>query len=270
MRLAMAVLIGGMVCFPGYADDPPAFEAASIKPSAPRDGRGRTVRMDGGPGTKDPTRIDFLNVSLASLITRAYGLSYWQLSGPDWIETESFDVTAKVPPGATKEQFHTMLQNLLAERFGLKVHPERKEVELYSLTAAKNGPKLKPHVKTPEAEAGAEPSGPMKTDPGGYPILAPGTTMAWMRGKARLHGRDQDIAWLVGQLSGQLGGPVTDNTGLTGRYDFALFWAARQGDDGSPDLPEAVQQQLGLKLERKKGPIDMLVVDRVDKAPREN
>jgi len=267
MRLATIALMAGMVCGQAYADDPPAFEAASIKPG---DLRARTVRMDGGPGTKDPTRIDFLNVSFANIITRAYGLNYWQLTGPDWIESERFDVTAKVPPGATKEQFQTMLQNLLAERFGLKVHRETKQVELYSLIAGKNGPKLKPHVRIPEAEADDPQPGSLKTDAGGYPVLTHGMTMAWTRGKARLQGADQDIAWLVGQLAGQLGGPVTDDTGLTGRYDFALYWAARQGDDGSPELPEAVQQQLGLKLERKKGPIDMLVVDRADKTPREN
>jgi uncharacterized protein (TIGR03435 family) len=270
MRLATIALFAGMVCSAGYADDPPAFEAASIKPSAPRNGRGRTVRMDGGPGTKDPTRIDFLNSSLASLVTRAYGLNYWQLTGPDWMQTESFDVTAKVPSGATKQQFQTMLQNLLAERFGLEVHRESKQVELYSLTAGKNGPKLKPHVKTSGPEPGDTEPGPLKTGPDGYPVLTHGMTMAWMRDKARLQGSDQDMAWLVRQLAGQLGGPVSDDTGLTGRYDFALYWAAQQGDDGSPDLPEAVQQQLGLKLERKKGPIEMLVVDRVDKTPREN
>ncbi len=271
MRTLLILLLS---CGALYADDPLAFEVASVKPSVkPQPGsRGWTsMKMDGGPGTPDPTRIDYQNVNMSSLITRAFDLNYWELSAPDWIVVEQFDITAKVPVGATKEQFRTMLQNLLAERFKLQVHRETREVAMYSLTAGKNGSKLKPHVETPPVagEEKLEP-GPLKRDAEGYPILTHGTTMAWTNGKARLQGFDKDMAWLTGQLSGQLGGPLRDDTGLQGRYDFELYWAARQGDDGSPDLPAAVAQQLGLKLEKKKGPLQILVVDRLERIPSGN
>ena len=270
MRTLLVLLLS---CCALAADDPLAFEVASVKPSVKPQPGSRGLRMAGGPGTPDPTRIDYQNVTMSSLITKAYDLNFWELSAPDWIVVEYYDVTAKVPAGATKEQFRTMLQNLLTERFKLQVHRETREVDVYSLTAGKNGSKLKPHVETPPAPEENKPEpgpGPLKRDAEGYPILTHGTTMAWTNGKARLQGFDRDMAWLVGQLSGQLGGPLRDDTGLKGRYDFQLYWAARQGDDGSPDLPAAVAQQLGLKLEKRKGPLDMLVVDRLERIPSGN
>jgi uncharacterized protein (TIGR03435 family) len=267
MRTLVFLLACVLACLAPAADEP-VFEVASVKASVkPQPGsRGwTTMRMDGGPGTGDPTRIDFQNVNMSSLITRAYDLDYWKLSAPDWIVTENYDVTAKVPAGATKEQFQKMLQNLLAERFKLQVHRETRQVDMYSLTVRNS--KLKPHVETPAAGAEKSEPGPLKRDAEGYPILTHNTTMAWTNGKARLQGFDKDITWLAGQLSGQLGGPLSDDTGLRGHYDIELYWAARQGDDGSPDLPSALQQQLGLKLEKKKGPVEMLIVDRLERTP---
>lgn len=261
------------------ADDPAAFEVASVKLSVRPEGRNAIspVRMDGGPGTQDPTRIDYQNVSLSNLVTQAYGLNHWQLSGgPDWMYMPLYDITARVPAGATKEQFQLMLQNLLAERFKLQAHRETKELPIYYLTAGKNGSKLKPHVEVPPPPDNADkPSGRLKIGADGYPILSNGTTMAVTNDRARMQMVDKDLAWLAGQLSLQLGGPVSDETGLTGKYDIALYWSARhpnaQSDaDAEPDLIEAVQQQLGLKLEKKKGPSEMLVIDHVEKEPTGN
>jgi len=265
------------------ADDPPAFEVASVKASAPPPTGGRGFhagpRMNGGPGSGDPTRIDYTNVSMTNLVSVAYGVEYWQVTGPDSMSMNSYDITARVPPATTREEFLAMLRNLLAERFRLQAHHEPREVSLYSLVIAKGGARLRPHVEKPATKEGGEPAAdapqPLRRDPDGYPILTRGMTMAVSGGKARLGIENKDIGWLVGQLSAQLGGPVKDDTGLTGHYDFALFWSARPHSpqteaEGGPDLIEAVQGQLGLKLERKKGPIDYVVVDHVERVPSGN
>jgi len=237
------------------------------------------VRMGGGPGTGDPTRIDYRNCSLTSIVGRAYKFSHWQITAQDWMGMASFDIAAKVPPGATEEQFRLMLQNLLAERFKLQVHRETKEMALYSLSVARNGPKLKPHVEAaPPAGAGEsrpEENRRLKADSNGYPILSGGTSMAVMNDKARLQFDNTDMAALADQFSGTLGTPVIDDTRLEGKYDIALFWttplpSARVDADASPDLFAAVQEQLGLKLERKKGPVEILVIDRAQRVPTGN
>lgn len=263
------------------ADDPPTFEVASVKPSVRPEGTKGffRVKMDGGPGTPDPTRIDYENVSMINLITRAYDLNHWQVSGPDWMGLAMYDITARVPAGATEEQFRLMLRNLLAERFNLQVHRDTKELPIYTLTVGKSGSKLKPHVPTPppdyDDKAAADGPGRIKTDADGYPILSRGMSMASTNDRARMQMFDKNVAWLVDQLSGQLGGPVTDETGLTGKYDIALYWSSRRPNaqtdaDNEPDLIAAVQQQLGLKLEKKRGPSEMLVIDHVEKKPTGN
>jgi len=280
---ALAALMG-CCSWAQPADDAPAFEAASVKPSPPPEsGRNAFFRvsMDGGPGTGDPARIDYRNCSLASIAGRAYKVSYWQIVAEDWMSREKYDIAATVPPGATKEQFEAMLRRLLADRFKLRVHHETRQMEAYSLTVAKNGPKLKPHVETAaEADATApapDAIGNLKADSNGYPILPKGMGMAMMDDKARLQWDNADVAALVNQLSGQLGAPVNDDTGLLGRYDIALYWAAsRPGAEPKadlgpdPDLFAAVAEQLGLKLEKKKGPVDILVIDHAEKVPTAN
>jgi uncharacterized protein (TIGR03435 family) len=108
------------------------------------------MRMSGGPGTKDPGRITYNGVTLKMLLKRAYDISPDQISGPDWLDSERYDIVAKVPPGTTPEQFRLMLQNLLAERFELRQHRETKTLPVYLLTVANNGPKLEPTETLPE------------------------------------------------------------------------------------------------------------------------
>ena len=125
----------------------PEFEVASVKPSQPPTGGPFRVGTSGGPGSKDPTLWACENFSLSNLITMAYGIAHYQLSGPDWLGASMFDVTARVPEGATRDQFKLMLQNLLAERFKLTVHHESKDLPVYELAIAKGGPKLKESVE---------------------------------------------------------------------------------------------------------------------------
>ena len=129
------------------------FEVASVKPAAPQTGGRVFVGRQGGPGTPDPGRVTYTNVALKNLITMAYDVKPYQVTGPDWLETERFDIQAKLPQGATKEQANMMMQNLLAERFKLSFHKVTKEFPLYELVVGKNGPKLKASVEDPGAAA---------------------------------------------------------------------------------------------------------------------
>jgi uncharacterized protein (TIGR03435 family) len=275
----------------GYAQSP-TFEVASIKPSPPPS-RGRVV---GCPS--DPGRIACTYMTVSALIWLAYEPSRLEgITGDIGRFANRYDVYVKVPPGSTKEQIRLMWQNLLAERFKLKVHHEPKEVQGYDLVVAKGGPKMKEAAETPPASDSPPPtlvptgaiSAPhLGSD--GFPELRPGTTSAMVANKARWR---QDAATPEGiatMLSSQLGQPVHDSTGLKGKYAVTLSWvtgppgagrgaAVAQPEAGSPiaessepegpTLIEALQSQLGLRLEPKKVTVQVLVVDHVEK-PTEN
>ena len=253
---ALAALLG-CGAWAQAAAEAPAFEVASVKPSPPaQGGRFAFSTMRGGPGSTDPTRFEGRSVSLNFLMSRAHNLSGWQVLGPDWMDREKFDIDAKVPPGATLEQFQAMLRKLLAERFKMEIHREAKEMALYTLTVAKGGPKLTPHVQAPQPEG----------NPAGGSSAAP---------KGCLQKDDTDLAWLVASLPGQLGAPVRDDTGLKGSYDITLCWLVRApsappDDDPRPTLFEALERQLGLKLERKREPLEVVVIDHAEKVPTGN
>lgn len=269
------------------------FEVTSIKPSPAQTGAIR-VGCTGGPGQPDAGTLRCQNMSLTNLIARAYSLAPYQFTAPDWMQSQMFDITAKVPEGATKEQFALMLQNLLIDRFKLKAHHEFKEMTKYELRVAKNGPKVKESVDDPASKDGdthlpPAPPGRPAIDSDGYPVLAPGRQgMMMMNGRARLFYPNWTMEQLARQLAGQLGKPVTDATGLKGKYDIGLYWSTdtmRAGtpvadgtpgsmpmiaDNSGPTLEKAIQDQLGLRLESTKGPVDVLVVDHMDEHPTEN
>jgi uncharacterized protein (TIGR03435 family) len=239
-------------------------------------------------------------MNLPNLVTMAYDIPHYRLTAADWMNDAKFDLVAKIPPGTTKEQLRLMEQNLLAERFKLTVHHETKEMQMYELTVGKGGPKLKESVEEPEPPAPkADASGPAPPPPGppkftmgadGFPAMT-GNGMIMMNGRARRQQTKETMDHFVQFVSGQLGRPVTDATGLKGKYDFVLTWASegmampgRAGTAASSDagagasapeaepLPTLMQavQQLGLKLESKKGPVDILVIDHAEKVPIEN
>ncbi len=151
------------------------------------------VRETGGPGDKDPERFTAENVSFQNLVEDAWDLKPYQIAGPEWMAMTRFMVTAKVPAGATREQFRVMLRNLLAERFALTVHWDTKELPIYEMVVAKGGPKLKesaPEQPQPETD-GQKPAERLKAGADGFPVLPEGgeTTMAIMRGKAARRAR---------------------------------------------------------------------------------
>ncbi len=268
-----------------------SFEVASVRASAPYDPtRGQTVSIHGGPGTDDPEMYTIENYYLTSIVAEAYEMPFYRVVAPDWMlsPTGKFDIRARVPKDATNEQLHAMLRNLLLERFKMKVHIEKKEMALYELSIAKGGVKFRDAVvKKPKPGDDDSPkrSGPLPRDAEGYPILDGGTTMAAAYDHARAQYQNQPMSRLVQLLSGQLRSPVNDLTGLTGKYDFYLQWVYAQNRAGSgngstplagasdpagPTLEQAVLAQLGLKLEKKKGPVDIVVVDSAEKTPTEN
>ncbi len=264
---------------------PLAFDVASIKASPPRvPGTPMRVGCTGGAETKDPGRWTCENASLSDLVSQAYDLRAYQLVAPDWMNEARFHIGATMPATTTRAQFREMLRTLLAERFGLKVHPEKKEMPGYELTVAKNGPKFKeaaPPLPEEPDDAPRRGPGPPKRDERGFPVLPPGrNSMAIMQGRAAAQWPNMTTEELARNLSYQAQRPVTDATGLKGKYDFAFYWITPRmvaptpegdaSDPAGPSLFAALQDQLGLKLESKKVTLDVTVVDHAEKTPTEN
>jgi uncharacterized protein (TIGR03435 family) len=283
--MSTKVIVAALLCWIAPAQTPkPDFEVASVKPATPLGPIGLRSDRKGGPGTSDPGLYTCRNCPLAWVLYEAYDLKTYEFQGPDWLANTRFDFEARIPAGTTKPVFQQMLQNLLADRFKLAVHREQKAMEVYEMTVAKNGPKFKESTPAAPAAAAADGPGQIKRDAEGFPILGPKMMMAVVPGHARLRSDSQTMSWLADQLSAQLGGPVTDATALKGKYDFILSWAFGEetaavvpGEAGAPHvdayrpaLINAVQAQLGLKMDRKKAPVEVLIVDHADKSPTAN
>jgi len=249
----------------------PAFEVVSVKASPPD--AGSTVGSRGGPGTRTPGVWTCQNMSLNNIVWIAFNLRSQQLVAPDWMNEPRFDITAKISAGATREQFYVMLQNLLAERFGLKVHHDRKEVQGYELTVSKGGPKFKEATTEPTKDAAPPVPQVPVLGPDGFPTAIPGINgINITRNRARGQWLRVKIERLVRDLDSQVGAPIVDATGLTGTYDLSLYWVPDpiQPDAAGPTILAALQSQLGLKLESKKVIIPVVVVDYSAKVPVEN
>jgi len=238
MRRYLSVLA---IAAAGWAQG--GFEVASVRPAAPG-AKGMNIRRDAAGG------ITASNVNLRTLIVLAYNIQDYQLSGgPGWIESERYEVIAKVPADARKSDTWPMLRALLAERFHLAVHRETKETAVYELGVAKNGLKIS-EARRPPAE-----------------------TDDWCRqGSGHLQCYAIPMPDLALTLSGILKRHVLDRTGIQGKFDLTLDWAqenrkkadAEATSDG-PSIFTALQEQLGLRLDAAKGPVEMVVVDRVEK-----
>ena len=228
----------------------------------------------GGPGTDDPTLLVCENWDLSNLVGIAYGINYYQLSAPDWMHDVRYDVRAKIPEGTTKDQVGPMWQNMLADRFKLVVHRETKDFQTYDLVVAKGGPKFK-EARTPNPNDPPATRSPMTLDKNGYPEFGPGHPgMGVSHGLARQYNPRETMSRLASQVSVQLGHPVNDATGLSGAYEIGLYWVsdhiAETSPDSGPRLIDALREQLGLRLESKKGPVEFLVVDHAERVPTDN
>ncbi len=263
LLMCAALLFATRVSFGQSTPALPAFEVASVKPAAPVASTGAWKQVSStGRG-----QVAYNNVTLRSLLMRAYKVRDYQISGPDWLASERYDVAAKLPENASAGQAPLMLQALLAERFKLTLHHDQKEMPAYALTVAKGGLKLKP------ADGPAD----------GMSFKFGGPLMA-MGGKITLAALAMTLADLVGT-------PIVNTTGIEGTFDIHLEWSPderetgmagmkftpRDGGDSVPK-PEASSapslfsavQSLGLKLEARKAPMDILVIDHAEKAPIEN
>jgi uncharacterized protein (TIGR03435 family) len=226
------------------------FEVTSVKRvPRPPDGRiSSSMNMD-------PGRIHCTNVTVKKLIWESWQIKEYQVTGPDWIDTELYNIDATMPPGTSGDQVLIMVRNLLKDRFQLALHSEMKEMTVYALTVGKNGPKMQ------QAEFGR---GGTYTSPG------------------KMVGKGVFMRNLTENLSRQLDMPVIDNTGLKGAFDFTLEWQPEPRGDShaagapapeasaGPSIFTAVQEQLGLKLEARKAPLEVLVVDRAERNPTGN
>jgi uncharacterized protein (TIGR03435 family) len=307
----------------------PTFEVASIKPSPPLDpAKIISGKLHIGVSI-DAARVDIGNLSLFDLVCMAYKMKPYQVNGPDWMKAERFDILAKMPEGATKEQVPEMLQALLADRFKMKVRRDNKEQSIYALVVAKGGPKMKPSAEEPApattpAQA-AENGGPAEPPGKGGMVMGTGENqvrvnpstdgkgatitnkqfgqmrMSMAEGGMRMEFAKMPMAGLADMLSRLADRPVVDMTELKGNYEVALELsmddlksvarssgiAAMMGapGGGAPDAGHApgdaastpsstsiftAVQQMGLKLDPRKSPVESIVVEHVEKAPTEN
>jgi uncharacterized protein (TIGR03435 family) len=264
------MLLGLLAALPGGAAPQtanpallPAYDVASIKPSKADDGSTLLFR---------PGAFTAKGMTLKSLIKEAYGIEDDQISGvPKWVGSQTYDIEAKVDgaDAATLEklsddQFKLMFQSFLRDRFQLKVHWETKELPILALVVAKGGPKLQ------QAKAGDTYPDGIK-GPDGKPAGHAGMMM-WGRG--RLTGQGIPISNLVPPLTQELGRIVQDKTGLTGKYDIELHWtddaapdSRAASDSPGPSIFTAMQEQLGLKLESQKAPVQVVLIDHVEQPP---
>lgn len=288
MRIIICIgLLAGMAGG-GFGQE---FEVASIKTYVAPAGGAPRGNAQGGPDLADPARVRYVNQSLKDLLMSAYGVKAYQVSGPAWLDAQKFEIAAKVPEGATAGQVKIMLRNLLAERFKLAAHRETRELPVFELTVGKSGPKMKVASDKPADTPDSLPTGPPgapimagRVKMGGdgcpdFPDLRLASRLFFMNGRGCLTAVQETMAGLAGMLSDRFDRPVLDKTGLTGKYDFTLHFdpsgvvgtmSAGGGDNPLPDVFAAVQQQLGLRLESRKAPIDLLVIDSADKLPAEN
>jgi uncharacterized protein (TIGR03435 family) len=222
----------------------------------------------------DPGRFERQNVPLAVLVITAYRLKGYQLICPSWMKATKYDVIATIPGGATADEQAIMLQNLLTERLALQVHRESREMTVYALQAAKGGPKFQEYK-----DGDPLPPGPANSE--GYPSLPPEGGMSCVGGMGCVLRAHITMEALAKRLENLVARPVHDETGLKGTYNLSSHWGhdggAGSSDDGAADQPSfatglftALQSQLGLKLESKKGMVEMLVVDHCEKVPTEN
>jgi uncharacterized protein (TIGR03435 family) len=295
MRYVVCTAIA-FICATLRAQTPPAgpqFEVASVKHSSPT---GPNGGASGGPGTSNPLRFMARNVYFVLLAMRAYDVEQmFQVECKlPWMMEERYDVVANVPPETTKDEFRLMLQRLLQERLGLVAHRETKLMQGYRLVVAKDGAKLGKPVPTPDRS----PDGHGVVVRSGVPEFSrnAGSGELMTRDGITLRGRSKTLSWLASWLSRRLNIPIIDATGLEGEYDFSLTYALTPDVIGmgpgriavgpsapapesaeaaspksQPPLWDAIQRQLGLKLEPARNlPVEVVVLEKANKEPVEN
>jgi uncharacterized protein (TIGR03435 family) len=244
-QLAIFAVAALVAAAPGRAQErptAPAFEAASIKPNNSGD-TARAFRIEPGGNLRA------INVTVRHLMWNAYGVQDFQIiGGPSWAGTDRYDIVARTAGSPQPEELRPMLRALLAERFKLKVQQTTRELPIYVLVMARADAKPGPKLRAAE--------GPCAT--GG------GSGCGAFVGAGTLRSRGLTMARLAGELTGHVSRPVRDQTGLAGAFDLELDWAPDFQADGA-SLFTALQEQLGLKLESRVGPVDIVVIESVER-----
>jgi len=268
------------------------FEVASIKPSPPIVGVPQVsagVHIDGA-------QVRFNMLSLSLYIQIAYRVKLYQVVGPEWLKSERFYIAAKLPDGSTREQVPDMLQALLADRFKVKLHRDTKDFPVYGLVVAKGGLRIKESPADLESESGDAAKGAVNVTANGGPG---GTTINFGAGSYftfannRLEGKKLTMVQLADTLARFVDRPVVDATELKGNYDFTMEFSAEDYrammirsalaagvvlPPGAEKLLESASgdslftaiQTLGLKLDSRRAPLEVLVIDQMQKTPTEN
>jgi len=220
-----------------------SFDVASVRASHSDSEKG-SIQMAKGS-------LTMVNAPLRRIVDAAFGIGEdrdaYLLAGPGWMVTERYDVTAKFPAATSPDQARLMLQALLKERFAMKFHRETRDVPAYVLAVGKSGLKARP--------------------------AAEGSAPGFNRRQGHLETRSATMAALADKLSQQSDRPVVDETAVRGSYEFTLDWTAddlQSDGQAGPSLFTAIEEQLGLKLEARKEPMDVVVVDYVEKIPTAN
>jgi len=254
-RIAL-IILAASPAFGQATPAAPAFDVASVRVSQ--------IGRAGGEGSRrqsiqfSPDSLTMRNASFRACIAWAYHVFEFQIQGPDWLGNERYDIAAKSAGEVPEDQLRVMLQGLLADRFKLSLHRLTKEQPAYVLLIAKGGPKFKESVTDGEASVDPKP-----------------TRMAVVVQRT-------PVSQLIEGLSNIMRSPIVDETGLKGKYDVTINVAKyipqmeeSRGAGGAPLDPipilmTGLQEELGLKLESRKMPIDLLIVDRAEKVPTEN
>ena len=295
MKTIRISILGALASAVMFAQTPPPrveFEVASIRPSgpisSPADVAKIGVHIDGA-------RVNLAGLSLNDLLAAAYKVKLHQISGPEWMASERFDTNAKLPAGSNGDQIPQMIQALLTDRFGMKFHREMKDFPVYALVVAKTGLKMKASPPDPPAD----PADQRKAFDVATSASQTGTTINYGNGMYMTFGNNQFVgrklpaSAMAETLARFVDRPVVDMTELKGSYDFTLEFSPE--DFGAMMMraavaaginlpPEALKlidasngdslfnalETLGLKLERRKAPIEVLVIDHIEKIPSDN
>jgi uncharacterized protein (TIGR03435 family) len=235
------------------------FEVASVRPN------------DSGPGSSSSRmrngRYESTNETLLDLVRSALQVREYQIIAPDWLKSDRYDVRAKAPDGAADDQMPLMLQSLLAERFKMQFHRETRELPILALLVAKGGPKLVPATESDLATPN-RPSTPQATRGSNATAGAGGSSAQSPSGNrlSTMHSIGT-LTSFAGNLSRSVDRPVIDMTGLTGKYDMRLAFKPTNAapEDSGPSIFTALTEQLGLRLEARNGPVEVIVIDSIEK-----
>lgn len=294
MKKIVSLIPALLVSTAAFSQSKPAraeFEVASVKPSVQQ----ALTQITAGLQI-DGAQVHASYLSLKDYIRIAYDVKDHQISGPDWLASQRYDISAKLPAGAAGDQIRDMMKSLLEDRFQLKIHHETRDFPVYGLVVAKGGLKMKESPPDSQTDSADASKAPVKVTANGGPA---GTSVDLGKGSSftmannKFEARKLNMVAFADTLARFVDRPVVDMTELKGSYDFTLDFttedyramrvrsaiaagvtlppeALRALDGSSGDSLFASLQILGLKLENHKAPLEMLVVDQVLKTPTEN